>query len=107
MTDLNIKIAKTQFHKKEYQFIFEDCESLISGILFLYRLKIPLESSLYKTENDYRLIIAAKRFKSCFLTLREYCIGFSKNRFEAEFTKEHAKLLLKNNVIKVFGSNFK
>lgn len=91
---------------REYLFVFSDCEALTLGILFLYRLKINFKSMLYKTENDYRLIISSKNFKPCFLTLGEYCVHSSKSIFETEYTKEHGKLLIKQNAIRTFGKYF-
>ncbi len=99
---------KNKRHKdtSEYLFVFNDCETLTLGILFLYRLKINFKSILYKTENDYRLIISSRTFKPCFMTLGEYCIHTSKNIFETEYTKEHGKLLIGNNAIRTFGKYF-
>ena len=91
---------------REYLFIFSDCEALTTGILFLYRLKINFKSMLYKTENDYRLIISSRTFKPCFLTLNEFCIHYSASIIETEYTKEYGKLLIAKNAVKIFGKCF-
>ncbi len=91
---------------KEYLFIFSDSESMISSILFLYRRKFYFKSMLYKTENDYRLIIKCKRYDSSLLSLNEFCKRHSSNIIETAFTKEYGKLLIGNNAIKTIGKCF-
>ena len=83
---------------KEYLFIFPDSESMISSILFLYRHKFNFNSMLYKTENDYRLIIKCTRLESCKRN--------SSNIIETAFTKEYGKLLISKNAIKTIGKYF-
>lgn len=91
---------------REYLFIFPDSESMISSILFLYRHKFNFNSMLYKTENDYRLIIKCKRFEACLLSLNEFCKRHSSNVIETAFTKEYGKLLISKNAIKTIGKYF-
>ncbi len=99
---------KNKRHKNpnEYLFVFDNCETLTAGILFLYRLKINFKSVLYKTEKDYRLIIYSPYFKPCFLTLGEYCIRANKSIYETAYTKEHGKLLINRNAVRTFGKYF-
>ncbi len=92
--------------QREYLFIFGDCESLTSGILFLYRLKQSFKSELYKSGDEYRLIISSNSFKPCFFTLKEYCERSSRNIFEIELTKEYGKPLILQNAVKVYGRYF-
>lgn len=104
---VSITTQKNKRYKnlREYLFIFDDSESLTQGILFLYRLKLNLKSSLYKTEHDYRLIILSPSFKSYLITLGEFC----KRRgavLETEYTKEYGTLLIERNAIKTFGKYF-
>ncbi len=107
MTVSNAKQNNKRYkNTREYLFIFGDCESLTLGILFLYRFKINFKSMLYKTENDYRLIISSRSYKPCFLTLGEYCLRWSKSYFETEYTKEHGKLLIAKNAVRTFGKYF-
>lgn len=90
---------------REYLFIFDNSESMTQGILYLYRLKINLKSVLYKTEQDYRLIISASSFKPYLITLCEFC----KRRgtpIETEITKEYGKVLIEKNAIKTYGKCF-
>ncbi|MBQ4119958.1 MAG: adaptor protein MecA [Clostridia bacterium] len=91
---------------KEHLFIFPDSESMITSILFLYRHKYNFKSMLYKTENDYRLIIKCKRIKAPLLCLNEFCKRHSSNIIEAAFTKEYGKLLISKNTIKTIGKYF-
>ncbi len=91
---------------KEYLFIFPDSESMISSILFLYRRKFHFNSMLYKTENDYRLIIKCNRPKAPLLCLNEFCKRHSSNIIEAAFTKEYGKLLISKNAIGTIGKYF-
>lgn len=90
---------------REYLFIFDDCENMTQGILFLYRLKNNFKSALYKTERDYRLIVSTYSFKPCLITLCEFC----KRRgtpIETEITKEYGKVLIEKNAIKTYGKYF-
>lgn len=94
--------------KNEYLFIFENSEKLTNGILFLFRNKSTrnLESELFKTENDYRLIIYSRENNPIFLNLKEYCIPRRVKPFETDYTKEHGKLLIAQKAVKTFGSAF-
>ncbi len=97
----------TQYkNAREYLFVFQTSEALTLGILFLYRIKPYFKSSLYKTENDYRLIISSKYFFPCFLTLSEFCTRWSCNNIETAYTKEYGKLLIKKYAVKTFGKCF-
>lgn len=102
---VNQQKNKRYNYTREYLFIFEDCESLTQGILYLYRCNLNFKSMLYKTENDYRLIICSKVFKPCFVTLCEFCLRRGKP-LENEYTKEHAQLLIPKNAIKTYGECF-
>ncbi len=91
---------------REYLFIFETCENMISGILFLYRLKLDLKSMLYKTENDYRLIIKHYYVQPYFFKLREFCSRYSNNVIEIAITHEYGKLIAAKNAVKTVGKHF-
>lgn len=93
---------------KEYLFVFENSEKLLQGILFLFRNSKTrsLQSKLYKTQNDYRLIIYSKSDSPYFLTLKEYCKQSNNSPFQTEYTKEHGKLLIAKSAIKTLGSTF-
>ncbi len=94
--------------KKEYLFIFENSHTLTDGMLFLFRNKNTrtLQSKLYKTSNDYRLIIYSKNESPYFLTLKEYCKESLYSPFSCEYTKEHGKILIAKNAISTFGKYF-
>lgn len=94
--------------KNEYLFIFENSESLASGIAFLYKSKPTrnLQSDLYKCESDYRLILYSPDFKPAFLVLKEYCKQKAIKPFETDYTKEHGKLLIEKYAVKTFGAAF-
>ena len=105
-----ILISKTAENnrKKEYVFIFENSHTLTDGMLFLFRNKTTrtLQSKLYKTNSDYRLIIYSKSENPYFLTLKEYCKQSLNSPFQSEYTKEHGKLLINKNAISTFGKYF-
>lgn len=105
---VSIQRQKNKRYKdtREYLFVFGDCEALTLGILFLYRFKINFKSMLFRTDNDYRLIISSRSFRPCFLTLSEYCIHSSKELYETEYTKEHGRLLIEKNAVRTFGKYF-
>ncbi len=101
-------ISNRTKNKNEYLFIFENSENLTKGILFLFRNKTTrnLQSKLYKTENDYRLIIYSRDSNPSFLTLKEYCNPRPVKPFETDYTKEHGKLLIAKNAVRTFGNIF-
>ena len=90
----------------EYLFVFNNFESLITGILFLYRTKLNIASTVYKTFDEYRLIVSSNNFKPYFLILGEYCTRKSTNIFEVEFTKEHGMLICEKSAVKTLGKCF-
>lgn len=92
--------------KAQYLYIFNNSEELTKGILFLYKFKANLESDLYKTDFDYRLIIYSKDYKPYFLTLNEFAKKESRSPLEAAFTKEYGKLLIQKNAVKCYGKHF-
>lgn len=107
MTVSKIPQKHTRYNQtREYLFIFPTSDALTLGILFLYKIKPYFKSSLYKTENDYRLIISSKYFLPCFLTLSEFCTRWSSNTIETAYTKEYGKLLIKKYAVKTFGKHF-
>ncbi|MBR4116948.1 MAG: adaptor protein MecA [Clostridia bacterium] len=107
MTVSRIRYKNNRYKEpREFLFVFSDCDSLTSGMLFLYRLKKAFKSELYKNDNEYRLIISSNSFKPYFFTLCEYCMRSSRNIFEIELTKEYGKPLILGNAVKVYGKYF-
>ena len=97
---------KQRNQTKDYLFIFNTTEDLTSAILFLYRIDYTLKSALYKTQNDYRLIVTSKNYKPYFLNLNEFCKRQSESAVEVEFTKEHGEILIEKNAVKTYGTYF-
>lgn len=91
---------------KEYLYSFKNAEELTKGIEFLYNINPNIKSSLYKTENDYRLILFSKNYKPYFLTLNEFSINYSESPYEIAATTEHGKLLISKNAVKTYGNYF-
>jgi hypothetical protein len=90
----------------DYLYIFEDSNSLTAAILFLYRTKKYIKSTLYKSQDGYRLIISSRKALPCLLTLREYSHYSSRCILEIERTKELCCPLIKRNAVKTYGKYF-
>ena len=84
---------------------FSDSESMISGVVCLYRRFRRLGSSLYKMAKSYRLIINAS--SGCdFLFMNEFCIRQSDSDGDAAYTEEHGRLLVGDNAVERLGCIF-
>ncbi len=92
--------------KGEILFVFKNIEDLTDGILFLFNKKPLIISSLYKTANDYRLIITADDRWPTVKTLSEFAKYKTKSFIHIAVTREHAKLLILNEAVKVYGKAF-
>lgn len=84
---------------------FADSSSLISGAVRLYKIKPRIESSLYKMTGNYRLLINPR--SDCdFFFMNEFCLRQSDSLIEAEYTKEHGRLITENNAVEKIGRAF-
>lgn len=84
---------------------FADSESMLSGISFLYRRFPRLESSLYKMPETFRLIINSCSDRDFFF-MNEFCIRQSDSPFEAAYTEEHGRVLIKDTAVERIGAAF-
>lgn len=107
MSVISLKFKNNRYQSSsDYLYVFENFNSLSDAILFLHRQNPNLYSALYKTDNEYRLIIRSKTFKPYLLTLYEYSLRQSRNVFEIAFTKEHSKALIEKNAVSIFYKYF-
>ncbi len=84
---------------------FSDSESMILGVVCLYRRFRRLDSSLYKMAKSYRLIINVN--SDCdFFFMNEFCIRQSDSAGDAAYTEEHGRLLVRNSAVERLGSVF-
>ncbi len=92
--------------KREILFVFKNSEDLTDGILFLFKKKPLIISSLYKTANDYRLIITADDRWPLTKRLSEFCRFKTCCFIHIAVTREHAKPLILNQAVKIYGKAF-
>ena len=87
-------------------FEFENSDAMIKGVVRLYKSRRSHGmSSLYKTSESYRLIISA-RADSDFFFMNEFCLRQSDSALEAEYTKEHGRLIAAENAVEKIGRAF-
>ncbi|MGN0494536.1 MAG: adaptor protein MecA [Acutalibacteraceae bacterium] len=84
---------------------FADSSSLISGAVRLYRVRPRIRSSLYKMTGTYRLLISQRTDCDLFF-MNEFCLRQSDSPIEAEYTKEHGRLITENNAVEKIGRAF-
>lgn len=92
--------------KNEILFIFTNSETLTDGIIFLYKKKPLIKSSLYKAQTDYRLIITADDRWPTIKQLSEFSRLKTKNYIQISLTREHCKPLILGNAVKIYGKAF-
>lgn len=108
VTIIEEKSRRMKSESKDYLFEFSGSESLIVGMMYLYRNRKDrrLKSSLYKMPNTYRLIICSTTYRDTFLKMNEFCIRQSDSPYEAAYTEEYGDLLIEENAIEKFGTAF-
>lgn len=84
---------------------FADSSALISGAVRLYKSRPRIISSLYKMSGSYRLLIR-QRTDGDFFFMNEFCLRQSDSPIEAEYTKEHGRLITENNAVEKIGRAF-
>ena len=92
--------------KSEILFNFNDSDSLSEGIIFLYKKKPFIKSSLYKSESSYQLILTADDCWPSIKQLSEFSSYKTKNYIQIAIIKEHFKPLILNNAVKIYGKAF-
>ena len=92
--------------KSEILFTFNNSEDLTHGIIFLYKKKPYIKSTLYKTQLEYQLILTADERWPTVKQLSEFASYKTKNYIKIAVVKEHFKPLILNNAVKIFGKAF-
>lgn len=105
-TDKNLKTLRKKCTERLYE--FKTSEDLTRCILQLYKYKKYryTESSLYKTENSYCLIINATKNCKSNILIKEFCQKSTASPLIIGKTEEYEIELIKNNAISVFGKAF-
>lgn len=103
---MNTPILQKRIKKCEILFTFKNSDDLTDGIIFLYRKKPLIKSSLYKGEVDYRLILTADGNWPTIKQLAEFASNKTKNYIQIAITREHFKPLIINNAVKIYGKAF-
>lgn len=92
--------------KNEVLFTFFSSESLTDGIIFLYKKKPFIKSSLYKNNFGYQLLLTADDRWPTIRELSEFANFKTKNYIQIAIIKEHCKPLILNNAVKIYGKAF-
>ena len=95
-----------KYKKSEILFYFNTSENLTEAIIFLYKKKLFIKSSLYKNGNSYELILTADDRWPTVKQLSEFAYCKTKNYIRIAAIKEHHKRLIKNNAVKTYGQAF-
>lgn len=103
---MTLSTLQRKTEKEEILFVFKNSEDLTDGIIFLFNKKPLITSSLYKTANDYRLIINADERWPTMKRLSEFSKFKTKSYIHIAVTREHAKPLILNNAVKIYGKAF-
>ncbi len=92
--------------KSEVLFAFNTSDALTDGIIFLYKKKPFIKSSLYINNKNYLLILTADDRWPTIKQLLEFASYKTKNYIQIASVKEHFKPLILNNAVKVYGKAF-
>ena len=95
-----------RIRKSEILFTFKNSDALTDGIIFLYRKKSLIKSSLYVNNSTYLLILTADDHWPTIKQLSEFANSKTKNYIQIAITREHFKPLILNNAVKIFGKAF-
>ena len=103
---MTLPTLQQRIKKSEVLFTFFDSETLTEGIIFLYKKKPFIKSSLYKNDFGYQLILTADDRWPTIKQLLEFACYKTKNYIKIEIIKEHSKPLIINNAVKIYGKAF-
>ncbi len=95
-----------RIRKGEILFTFQNSDALTDGIIFLYRKKPFIKSSLYINNSNYLLILTADDRWPIIRQLSEFASFKTKNYIQIAIAREHLKPLILNNAVKIFGKAF-
>lgn len=100
-------LQKGHFTNTKMLFEFDNLEELTIGILHLYKSNNHMpQSSLYKFDNRYRLIIKSRENSKAFFTINEFCQTKSVSPITIAYTEEYGTPLIENNAIEIYGKAF-
>ena len=103
---MTLPALQKRLQKGEVLFAFNNSEALTDGIIFLYKKKPLIKSSLYKNSIGYQLILTADDRWPTIRELSEFANYKTKNYIQIASIKEHHKPLILNNAVKVYGKAF-
>lgn len=103
---MNTPILQKRIKKGEILFAFKNSDNLTDGIIFLYRKKPLIKSSLYKSNFGYQLILTADSNWPTIKQLSEFASYKTKNYIQIAIIREHFKPLIINNAVKIYGKAF-
>ncbi len=90
---------------REYILYFSNSRNLDKAISYLSARKLKTEqSSLYKTENGYFLLIESEK---PFPVFNEFCTNIINSKITSAYIKEYGKPLIKNDAIGVYSKIIK
>ena len=90
----------------ELLFSFNNSEDLTQGILFLYKKKPFIKSSLYKNNSVYHLIITADDRWPIIRQLLEFANFKTKNYILIAKTREYYNPILLGSAVEIYGKAF-
>ncbi len=103
---MTLPALQKKVHKSEVLFTFNNSETLTDGIIFLYKKKPLIKSSLYKNNIGYQLILTADDRWPTIRQLSEFASYKTKNYIKIATTREHSKPLILSNAVKIYGKAF-
>lgn len=103
---MTVPTLQRKNEKGEVLFVFNNSEDLTDGIIFLYKKKPLIKSSLYKSNFDYHLILTADDRWPTVRQLSEFAKFKTKNYIQIAQTREHSEPLALGNAVKIYGKAF-
>ena len=103
---MTLPVLQKRAQKGEVLFTFNNSETLTDGIIFLYKKKPLIKSSLYKNNFGYQLILTADDRWPTVKQLSEFASYKTKNYIQIAVIKEHSKPLILSNAVKTYGKAF-
>ena len=103
---MTLPVLQKRKKKNEVLFTFNNSDTLTDGIIFLYRKKPFIKSSLYRNNFGYQLILTADDRWPTIKQLSEFANFKTKNYIQIAVIKEHYKPLILNTAVKVYGKAF-
>ncbi len=103
---MSLPTLQRKIEKAEVLYVFANSEDLTNGMIFLYKKKPLIKSSLYKSYSDYRLILTADERWPTLRQLSEFAKFKTKNYIQIAQTREHSKPLVMGNAVKIYGKAF-